>query len=287
METTGSACVNIGCKYFGGADAALHALVSDGYRGINGNILYLRCQCCGQRKTSRAGTPMYYLKTPLHEVARVITALSEGVDLSAAARIFGYHPATLANWLVRTGQYSARLHERLFCRAIEAGHVQLDELVTKVKLGSRRVWVWTAMTASTRLILAVHLGGRSMADACLLIHQVWQRLVPGCLPVFTSDGLNAYFYALTAHFGTWGKPPHARKPPRFPDPSLLYAQVRKLQPGYRIQFITSLIRLGTREKIRTLRKDISFTGHVQTAYIERSNLTLRELVAPLSRRTWS
>jgi hypothetical protein len=26
---------------------------------------------------------------------------------------------------------------------------------------------------------------------------------PFCLPLFTSDGLNVYFYALTAHFGDW------------------------------------------------------------------------------------
>jgi transposase InsO family protein len=32
---------------------------------------------------------------------------------------------------------------------------------------------------------------------------------------------------------------------------------------------------------------LGFTGRIQTAYVERSNLTLRELIAPLSRRTWS
>jgi hypothetical protein len=36
-----------------------------------------------------------------------------------------------------------------------------------------------------------------------LIHALQQSLAPGCIPMFTSDGLNCYFYALTAHFGTW------------------------------------------------------------------------------------
>ncbi len=54
-----------------------------------------------------------------------------------------------------------------------------------------------------------------------------------------------------------------------------------------MKFIRSIIRLGTREAIRELLKQLGFTGRVQTAYIERSNLTLRELIAPLSRRTWS
>jgi hypothetical protein len=33
--------------------------------------------------------------------------------------------------------------------------------------------------------------------------------------------------------------------------------------------------------------NLGFSGQVQTAFIERLNLTLRELAAPLSRRTWS
>jgi hypothetical protein len=35
-----------------------------------------------------------------------------------------------------------------------------------------------------------------------LIHALQQRLAPGCIPRFTSDGLNGYLYALTAHVGT-------------------------------------------------------------------------------------
>ena len=63
--------------------------------------------------------------------------------------------------------------------------------------------------------------------------------------------------------------------------------MRKERRGYSVKFIKSVIRLGTRETIRGLLKQFGFTGRVQTAYIERSNLTLRELIAPLSRRTWS
>jgi hypothetical protein len=34
-------------------------------------------------------------------------------------------------------------------------------------------------------------------------------------------------------------------------------------------------------------KALALSGLVQTAFVERANLTLRELIAPLSRRTWS
>jgi hypothetical protein len=84
--------------------------------------------------------------------------------------------------------------------------------------------------AKSKLILAVHVSGtlcRTMDDAMQFVHQMASCLVPGCFPVYTSDGLNHYFYGLTAHFGYWDKPPRARKFHWFPDDRLLYAQIRK------------------------------------------------------------
>jgi IS1 family transposase len=287
VDTSGYACLHIWCRYFGVTDPAVHALVSDGYRGVDNDILYLRCQCCGKRKTSRAGTPMYRLKTPLHKVAMVLTALSEGVDISAASRIFGHHHSTISSWLERAGQHSARLHERVFFQAVVAGHIQLDELVTKVKSSTQKLWVWTAITAKSKLIVAVHIGDRAIEDACLLFHQLQLALAPGCLPVFASDGLNQYFHGMTAHFGHWEKPPRARKYHWTPDDALQYAQLPKSRHGRKVKFLYSLIRLGTREVIREVLLALELSGLVQTSYVERSNWTLRELIAPLSRRTWS
>jgi transposase InsO family protein len=45
--------------------------------------------------------------------------------------------------------------------------------------------------------------------------------------------------------------------------------------------------LGERQAIKATLQAIELTGKIQTAFVERLNLTLRELVAPLSRRTWS
>ena len=99
--------------------------------------------------------------------------------------------------------------------------------------------------------------------------------------------MNQYFYGITAHFGFWDKPPRARKHHWFPDVRLQYAQLRKRRRGWRVSFLYSIIRLGSRQLIRSGLKALSLTGKVQTAFVERANLTLRELIAPLSRRTWS
>ncbi len=68
------ACVNPQCEYYGVTDALIHALVSDG--GRNG-IQYWRCQACANRKTSRWGTPVYWLKTTIGRISMVMMSLSE------------------------------------------------------------------------------------------------------------------------------------------------------------------------------------------------------------------
>ncbi len=40
----------------------------------------------------------------------VVMALAEGLDLSAASRIFRHHPTTIARWVERCGAHGVRLH---------------------------------------------------------------------------------------------------------------------------------------------------------------------------------
>jgi hypothetical protein len=48
-----------------------------------------------------------------------------------------------------------------------------------------------------KILPVLHMGLRTQHMAHLVIHSLRQPLIPGCLPLFTSDGLNVYFYALT------------------------------------------------------------------------------------------
>ena len=147
--------------------------------------------------------------------------------------------------------------------------------------------MWTAVEARSKLIIGISLGDRTIANACLLIHQVALALAPGCLPVFASDGLNHYHYAITAHYGHYEKPRRARKYHWFADERLEYVQLRKERRGRKIRFLYSIVRLGERAVIRARLIAQSLSGKVQTSCVERNNLTLRHLIAALSRRTWS
>src|SRR4029077_13052290 len=57
-------------------------------------IQTFRCPACHSTFSARRDTPLYRLKTPSHQVAMVLSALAEGLDSSAAARVFGYRQAT-------------------------------------------------------------------------------------------------------------------------------------------------------------------------------------------------
>jgi hypothetical protein len=47
------------------------------------------------------------------------------------------------------------------------------------------------------------------------------------------------------------------------------------------------MRCGTRETLRAALTELGLSGNLNTAFVERINLTIRQSVAALVRRTWS
>jgi transposase-like protein len=136
VNTAGFACPNPQCPYFGITDAHIHALVGDGKHGQAEQIQTFRCQACHSTFSARRHTPLYRLKTPSHQVAMVLSALAEGLDASAAERVFGFRQATLTRWLTRAGGHAHTLHERFFCH-LHLPHFQLDELRTRLRCATQ------------------------------------------------------------------------------------------------------------------------------------------------------
>jgi len=202
VNTEGFACPNPKCPYVGITDDQIHALVGDGKHGRAERIQTFRCQACRTTFSARRHTPLYRLKTPSQQIAVVLSALAEGLDASAAERVFGYRQATITTWLSRAGEHAQTLHERTFLN-LWLPHLQLDELRTRLRSANQILWLWLAIDPRTKILPVLELGPRTQTMAHRLIHSLRQILAPGCIPLFTSDGLNLYFYALTAHFGQW------------------------------------------------------------------------------------
>jgi IS1 family transposase len=202
IDTQGFACPNQQCLYFGITDASIHALVGDGKHGQAERIQTFRGPACRTTFSARRTTALYRLKTPSQQIAMVLAALAEGSSPLAAERIFGYRHATITTWLSRAGEHAHTRHERFFIH-LHLPHLQLDELRTRLRNAKHVLWLWLVITPCTKILPVLQLGPRTQNMAHNVIHSLRQILAPGCLPLFTSDGLNLYFYALTAHFGHW------------------------------------------------------------------------------------
>ncbi len=286
IATDGFACLTPTCPYYRITDAQLHALVGDGTHGRTERIQTLRCQACGATFTTRRHTPLYRLKTASQRVGLVLAALAEGLSVAAASRVFGHTDETITRWLTRAGEHSASLHHRGF-QKLQLPHLQLDELRTRLRDRTHVLWLWVVVDPLSKLIPVLHLGARTQSAAHHVVHTLRQQLVPDCLPVFTSDGLNLYFYALTAHFGQWVARVGQRKRQWQVAPGLIYGQVQKRYRRRHVVRVTHRMRCGTREQLRTGLHALGLSGRLNTAFVERVNLTLRGSVAGLARRTWA
>jgi IS1 family transposase len=216
-------------------------------------------------------------------VTLVLMLLANGCDLSVLVRCTPHAEATVTRWLERMGRHSQRLHGRFFQKLVFP-LLQLDELHARVRREGVQ-WVWVALDPVTKVIPTLYLGSRITEAAMQFVHQVAQVLAPNCLPAFTTDGLRAYFYALSAHFGQWMQEPGQRKAHWQVSPDLLHGQlVKRNGQG---QFAAMRMAWGTRAALAAVLKAQGFKMLIQTAFVERVNLTLRRGVAPLMRKTWA
>jgi IS1 family transposase/transposase-like protein len=283
--TEGFACPNPDCKYRGVTDARVNALVGYGHHGQQEPIQDLYCQACHHKFTVRRDTPLYRLKTSAARVALILTALAEGLSVAGAVHTFDHAEATITRWLQRAGAHAERLHGRLF-RNLQLLQVQLDELRTTLRDKGHEVWIWIALDAKTKVIASAHLGPRTQAMAHALIHALVQVLA-GCVPVFTSDGLDLYGYALTAHFGEWVLAARAKKRQWQVSAELLYGQLKKSYRRRKLVKTQRRMRWGSWDRFHAKLKEQGMSRVLNTAFVERVNLTIRRGIAALQRRSWS
>ena len=155
-------------------------------------------------------------------------------------------------------------------------------------------WIWRALAPEFRLRLASLVGNRNLYSARRLLRKI-QRRLDGSLPLFTSDSLRHYAEVLLELFGQWEQPPatggpgRPAKPQRVASPDLQYAQVHKERQGGRVVKVTRSVIFGKRRPVEAQAASLKLAdgseGQINTAYIERDNLTLRQELRRLARKT--
>ena len=190
--------------------------------------------------------------------------------------------------MTRAGSHAHPLHERFFAH-LRLPPLQLDELRTRLRSPAQVQGLWLALDPTSKRLPVLQLGPRTQHMAHLVLHSLLQLLAPGCIPLFTRDGLNFYFYALTAHVGHWRQVCYrGRKVLRWQVAAgLSYGQGKKRYRRRKLVRVTHVMRLGTEEALQVALQHLGFSGRLNTAFIERVNLTVRHGVAALARRTWA
>jgi len=170
--------------------------------------------------------------------------------------------------------------------AVKDGTVSEAEAIERLERSPQ--WVWVAVDPESKLLLALDVGERTLAMAQCIVHHVAQVLAPDCAPLFLTDGFREYLTALLTHYGQWVQPPRrqvqgpAPKPRWMPLPQLLYAQVVKTVRRRRLVRVSPRVVFGTLEVINAVLAPHGW--HINTAFVERLNLTIRQHVAAVGRR---
>jgi IS1 family transposase len=299
VDTQQQFCPGQDCTYYGWAGRG--NIRANGHPG--GKPWWqLQCVSCHGYFQETYGTPFHGKRVPPEMLVWAVGALAEGLGIRAVAHVFEVDPNTVLAWLVKVADH-LQAFSQYFLHDVHVNQVQLDELfalLSAVKAGEVRAgeaiqrlsrsphWVWAAIDPVNKLLLAIDVGDRTLAMAQRVVHPVAQVLAPGCGPLFLTDGFKEYSTALLAHFGHWVQLPRrqaagpAPKPRWMPLPALRYAQVVKQYRRRRVVHVRHRVVFGTLTQVNQV---LAATGwQINTAFIERMNLTIRQHVAAVGRR---
>jgi IS1 family transposase len=299
VDTSTHFCPNPDCPYRGWIGWG--NLRANGHPS-GGPWRQLLCVACRRYFLETLGTIFHGKRISVEFIVRVIACLAEGMGIRGTARVFEVDPNTVLQWLVEATE-QLRAFSRYVLHDVRVRQVQLDELfalLSAVKAGEvseaeaiERLdrsprWVWGAMDPESKLLLAIDVGERTLALAQRVVHQVAQVLAPDCAPLFLTDGFREYMTALLTHYGRWVQPPRRQatgptpKPRWMPRPQLLYAQVVKTVRRRRLVRVHHRVVFGTLETVNAVLAPLGC--QINTAFIERLNLTIRHHVAAVGRR---
>jgi IS1 family transposase len=299
VDTSLHFCPHTNCDYRGWL--GMTNLRANGHPS-GGPWRQFHCTSCNGYFLETHGTLFHGKQAAVELIVRVLACVAEGLGIRGTARVFEIDPNTVLHWLVEAAAQLRAFSASFLCdlhleqlqldelyavlRDLKAGALSDDEAITPLECSPS--WVWTAMDPTSKLLVVVEVGSRTLAMAQRVVHQVTRMLAPDCVPLFLTDGLKDYATALLTHYGYWRQPEQRQatgprpKPRWMPLPELLYAQVVKSYRRRRIVGVTHRVVFGTRLAIEQVLATCGWT--INTAFVERLNLDIRQRVAAIGRR---
>lgn len=298
MDATNLFCNHRGCSKYGRVDQ--QNIIWNG--ASQSKTPQYGCTSCGHYFSIRTGTAFFGLYMDDTIITPAMKALAEGMSIRATSRIFDVDKDTIALWLNRAGPHCKAVMAYLW-KDLPLREWQLDELWTFLYKKERNldflellvreygdVWVWICFEARLKLIPAFVIGKRTQEHANELIRLVKERS-DGHVPFFTSDQLPHYTDALLEHYGIWYQPERKGSRGRWPQPmkiappNLQYAVVVKHRQRGRVVKVERRIVFGSPQAFDLLLQQSPMSQTVNTSYVERENLNLRQGSRRLTRKT--
>jgi IS1 family transposase len=140
---------------------------------------------------------------------QVVSALTEGMSIRSASRVFNVERNTIGRLALRVGEGCERLHDRLF-RNLQVNIVELDEQWDFIGKKQKRVtqddsrdmgdcWFYVALAATQKAVISYQVGKRNDENMREFLGDLHGRIINRVQ--ITSDGYPGYPTAMAATFG--------------------------------------------------------------------------------------
>jgi IS1 family transposase len=269
------------------------------YLTQRGKRRVFRGHTCATHCAETRATIFFDLRTAEDKIMMALKMLLVRVDLAGSSCVLGVTEETVLAWLRRAAHQAEVMHHHLL-RALPVTHVQRDERWNFIERQHAcetdaagesvpdsedgRQWVWISFAPAFRLMSAAVVGPRTLDTAQAVVAATKARVlgVPACF----RDGFTCSLAALIAachvvttcaRTGQRGRP---RKPRGEPHPDVVYGPLVTQQHQGKLLTRSTRVVLGA-ERLTPL----GYTS--STALVERVNVTLRQALAPLARKTSS
>ena len=227
-----------------------------------------RCNACGRTFCATYGTPYYrlhYSRNTFDEVAQMAV---EGVSIAASARVKRLSWNTAARWRERAAETARRFNDRM-THGYELRELQADEIRTFVCRKDSVLWVFAAVEVWSRLWPSAVVGRRSYRNTQQLMRETANNGIYDPRSLITTDGFQYYTPVIRRIFGL----------------TCIYGQVMKQWRRNRVSRVGRKLITGSEAQLDEALYRSEDSQDLNTSFVERLNLTIRQGSAYLSRRS--
>lgn len=199
------------------------------------------------------------------EYEQTAKLISYGLSIEQIADTLEKDPRTIQEWVKGIAKKSQNFHEYV-CQTVGIIllFIQMDELWSYLKNKKRQLWVFIAMEAKTKFWINFEAGSRTNHTANRLVERLksLMRVNPSQILRITTDKLAAYKNALEK---------------QLTDINYSYLQIVKRRVKRKLKTVSKFLVKGSESDFPA--------GTQNTSYVERLNLTLRQRISYLQRKT--